>query len=131
MVTNEFTHLSKESLCKLIRQMKRSEEDLRERIATRAQQVGELGDKKHATLPDPVRKRLAFLLVKWEKQRRAAESELATRETSDWSATDSSLERIANMPGFEMEAQGSSRRLQADAKCTKDPLRHLREAIVP
>ena len=78
MVINEYTHLSPLKLCELIRHLTRSEQDVGERLAAREKQVREAG----ADKPDPVRKRLFFLLLKLGRQRRAVEKALATRDNA-------------------------------------------------
>ena len=79
MVINEYTHLSRLKLCELISHLTRSEHDVEERLAAREKQVREAGGDQ----PDPIRKRLFFLLLKHKIQRRDAEKTLATRENTD------------------------------------------------
>jgi len=79
MPTNEYTHLSLAKLCELSRHLTRSEQDMEERLAAREKQVREAGEDK----PDPVRKRLFFLLLSHWRQRQAVERELAIRENTD------------------------------------------------
>ena len=76
MIVNEYTHLSPLERCELITHLRRSEQDIEERLTAWEQKVRETGDDK----PDPIRKRLSFLLLKHRKQRQATENELAARE---------------------------------------------------
>jgi hypothetical protein len=79
MVIDKYTHLDRPKLRELIRRLARSERDMEERLAAREKQVREAAEDN----PDPVRKRLFFLLLKQRKQRRAAEKELAMRASAD------------------------------------------------
>ena len=79
MVIDKYTHLNRPKLRELIRRLARSEQDMEERLAAREKQVREAAEDN----PDPVRKRLFFLLLKQRKQRRAAEKELAMRASAD------------------------------------------------
>src|SRR6185369_13226499 len=71
MAIDRRTHLNRLKLGELIRHLARSEQDMEERLAAREKQVGAEDS------PDPVRKRLFFLLLKHRGQRRAAEEALA------------------------------------------------------
>jgi len=73
MAIDRRTHLNRLKLGELIRHLARSEQDMEERLAAREKQVREVAE--HS--PDPVRKRLFFLLLKHRGQRRAAEEALA------------------------------------------------------
>ena len=75
MAIDKYTHLSRPKLGELIRHLARSEQDMEERLAAREKQVRESAE----VNPDPVRKRLFFLLLKHREQRRAAKKELAIR----------------------------------------------------
>ena len=79
MVMDKYQRLRWLKLCELSTHLTRSEQDLEERLAAREQQVREAGDDK----PDPIRKRLFFLLLKHRSQRRAVDEALATREDAD------------------------------------------------
>ena len=79
MVIDKYPHLSRLKLRELSRHLTRSEQDMEERLAAREKQVHEAGEDK----PDPVRKRLFFLLLKHRSQRRAVDEALATRENID------------------------------------------------
>jgi len=79
MVIDKYTHLSRIKLCELSRHLTRSEQDIEERLAAREKQLHEAGENK----PDPIRKRLFFLLLKHRSQRRAVAEALATRENID------------------------------------------------
>jgi len=71
MAIDRRTHLNRLKLGELIRRLARSEQDMEERLAAREKQV------RAEDSPDPVRKRLFFLLLKHRGQRRAAEEALA------------------------------------------------------
>ena len=73
MAIDRRTHLNRLKLGELIRHLARSEQDMEERLAAREKQVREVAEDS----PDPVRKRLFFLLLKHRVQRRAAEEALA------------------------------------------------------
>ena len=73
MAIDRRTHLNRLKLGELIRRLARSEQDMEERLAAREKQVREVAEDS----PDPVRKRLFFLLLKHRGQRRAAEEALA------------------------------------------------------
>jgi hypothetical protein len=79
MVIDKYTHLNRPKLQELITRLARSEQDMEERLAAREKQARETA----ADNPDPVRKRLFFLLLKQRKQRRATEKELAMRAIVD------------------------------------------------
>ena len=79
MVNDKYTHLNRPKLRELIGRLARSEQDMEERLAAREKQVREAAEGS----PDPVRKRLFFLLLKQRKQRRAAEKELVVRASAD------------------------------------------------
>ncbi len=85
MATTAYAHFDTEQLCRLLMRTKRIEVDVRTRVTARADHVVEVGNDKLAGTPDPVRKKLSFLLLKWERQRRDVESELATRGDPDCS----------------------------------------------
>ena len=79
MVIDKYEHLSRLKLCELRMRLTRSEQDLEERLAAREKQVREAGEDK----PDPIRKRLFFLLLKHRRQRQAVDEALASRENTD------------------------------------------------
>jgi hypothetical protein len=74
MAIDRCTHLNRRKLGELIRHLARSEQDMEERLAAREKQMREVAEDN----PDPVRKRLFFLLLKHRGQRRATEKELAS-----------------------------------------------------
>ena len=75
MIIDKYLHLDRPTLSERIRSLARSEQDMQERLAAREKQVREAAQDN----PDPVRKRLFFLLLKQRKQRRAAEKALVMR----------------------------------------------------
>jgi hypothetical protein len=79
MVIDKYPHLSRLKLCELSRHLTRSEQDMEERLAAREKQVREVDDDK----PDPIRKRLFFLLLKNRRQRQAVDEAMASRENTD------------------------------------------------
>ena len=79
MVVDKYSHLSRLKLCELSRHLTRSEQDMEERLAAREKLVREAGEDK----PDPIRKRLFFLLLNYRRQRRAVDEALASRENID------------------------------------------------
>jgi len=79
VATSDYKHFNEQRLCRLLMQTEEIEADFRERVASRAIRMAASGDDTLAGGSDPVRKRLAFLLRKWERQRHDAKSELATR----------------------------------------------------
>jgi hypothetical protein len=79
MVINEYAHLSPLELCELTRHLTRSEQDIEKSLAACEKRVREAGEDR----PDPIRKRLFFLLLKHRRQRRAVEKALATSENAD------------------------------------------------
>jgi hypothetical protein len=79
MVINEYAHLDSERLRGLVGHLTRSEQDTQERLAAREKQA----PKARVNKPDPIRKRLFFLLLKQRTRLRAAEDALATREQAD------------------------------------------------
>lgn len=79
MTSTEYRLFGNAQLCRLLMQSKQGEADLRQRVGARANPAGQSDHAEVAVASDPVRKRLAFLLQKVERQRRGAESELATR----------------------------------------------------
>ncbi len=79
MATAEYTHFNNAQLCRMLVQAKQIEVDLQERVAARVNHVDEASDGTLAGVPDPTHRRLAFLLLKWERQRRDAENELTIR----------------------------------------------------
>ena len=79
MVLNEYDQLSLASLRALVRDLTRSEQDMQERLTAWDAKA----EKSRADTPDPVRKRLFFLLFKQMRRRCAAEKALARRENGD------------------------------------------------
>ena len=79
MVINEYTHLSHRRLCELLEHLTRSEQDFEQRLSARERQVPQAGEDE----PDPIRKRLHFLLLEHRIRRQAVEKELAAREKSE------------------------------------------------
>ena len=76
---DKYTNLSRLELCEIRRHLIRSEQDLEERLAAREERTCEREDDK----PDPIRKRLFFLLLKQKRQRRAVDGALASCEYTD------------------------------------------------
>lgn len=66
-------------LGELLEQSKRREQDFHDRLETWRRKAGEASDANLAPGPDPVAKRLGFLLADSRNQRRAVERELAMR----------------------------------------------------
>ena len=79
MIIDKYLHLDRPTLSEMIRSLARSEQDMQERLTAREKHVREAAQDN----PDPVRKRLFFLLLKQREQRRAAEKELAMRASAD------------------------------------------------
>ena len=110
MVIDKYPYLSRLKLCELSRHLTRSEQDMEQRLAAREKQVREAGEDK----PDPIRKRLFFLLLKHRSQRRAVDEALATPENIDRTRS-LFLERHATaMPSFMAVAAPDMARLTTD-----------------
>ena len=75
MFVTDYAHLSSATLCDLVRDLTRREQDMEERLTAWEHQVPQVGEDG----PDPIRKRLSFLLLKQRRHRLAAEKSLATR----------------------------------------------------
>jgi len=78
MFVTDYAHLSSATLCDLVLHLTRREQDMEERLTAWEHQVRKVGDDR----PDPVRKRLVFLLLKQRRDRLAAEkAEVSRRGT--------------------------------------------------
>ena len=75
MFVTDYAHLSSATLCDLVLHLTRREQDMEERLTAWENQAPEMGTDR----PDPIRKRLSFLLLKQRRHRLAAEKSLATR----------------------------------------------------
>jgi hypothetical protein len=75
----DYMRFDERQLDRLLAQSKRSEQDLERRLSARL----ELAARSTGSNPDPIPKRLRFLLAKVRKQRCAIEGELAARRRYD------------------------------------------------
>jgi hypothetical protein len=71
----DYANTSPETLWQRVPHLTRRERDVQERLTAWENQVPQLGE----DIPDPVRKRLAFLLLKQRRHRLAAEKVEASR----------------------------------------------------
>ena len=78
MFVTDYAHLSSATLCDLVLHLTRREQDMEERLTAWESQAPEMG----TDTPDPIRKRLSFLLLKQRRHRLAAEKSLATRQNT-------------------------------------------------
>lgn len=83
MAAIDYTRFDTRRLGDLLEQSSRTEIDFQDRLETWQKKVAEASDANLAPSPDPVAKRLGFLLVDTRKQRRAIERELAARLQQD------------------------------------------------
>ena len=109
MIVNEYTRLSPLQRCELIAHLRRTEQDIEERLTAREQQVRETGEDK----PDPIRKRLSFLLLKQRRERRVVEAELATRENNERA-------RSSSLGGDAIAASSAMAVVARDTTCLTD-----------
>lgn len=82
MTTIDYRRFGMTQLGHLLEQSKRLEQDFQDRFEARLQ-LGFAGDATRASNPDPVARRLGFLLAKARSRRRAVERELAMRLPGD------------------------------------------------
>lgn len=78
MMANDYSRSGNRQLEVLLGQAKRSEQDFQRRLDARLDRPA-LVDAHGSSNPDPVAKRLRFLLAKFRHERRAVERELAAR----------------------------------------------------
>jgi hypothetical protein len=78
MTTIDYRRFGMTQLGHLLEQSKRLEQDFQDRFEARLQ-LGSADDANRASTPDPVARRLGFLLAKARNRRRAVVRELAMR----------------------------------------------------